>query len=209
MMISVSYLSSKYTKEDTIKLIERTSADYIHVDLMDGGFVPSRNFTMDEITSLFKNHLKPLDIHLMVFDPIIYIEELALLKPEYITFHVEATKDVVKTIETIKNQGIKVGLTLKPSTDILELMPYISLVDMILIMSVEPGAGGQKFIESSVDRLKELIRVREENNLHFKISMDGGINSETINKVKDLDIVVSGSYICKSDDYEVAIQSLR
>ena len=154
MEISVSYLSSKYSKEETIRLIEATDADYIHVDLMDGGFVPHKNFTIPEVLELLSGHVKPLDIHLMVFDPIIYIEELAKLKPKYITFHVEATKDIVKTIEEIKKRDIRVGLSIKPNTDLYELMPYLSLVDLVLIMSVELGEGGQEFIPNSVFRLQ-------------------------------------------------------
>ncbi len=209
MKISVSYLSSKYSKEDTIRLIEATDADYIHVDLMDGGFVPTKNFTISEVLSLLEKHIKPLDIHLMVFDPIIYISDLAKLKPKYITFHVEATKDIVKTIEEIRKQGIGVGLSIKPNTDLYELMPYLSLVDLVLLMSVEPGAGGQEFISSSVERLKELLEYRRQNNLSFQIEMDGGINKDTIKQVADLDIVVSGSFVCKSDHYQERINELK
>ena len=180
MEISVSYLSSKYSKEHTIRLIEETTAHYIHVDLMDGGFVPNKNFTMPEVLDLLKDHQKPIDVHLMVFDPIIYIDELAKLQPEYITFHVEATKDVVKTIEMIRGYGIQVGLSIKPNTDLYELMPYLALIDLVLIMSVEPGRGGQEFIPSSVSRLQELLQIRKENHLSFKIEMDGGINKDTI-----------------------------
>ena len=209
MKISVSYLSSKYGKEETIRLIEATDADYIHVDLMDGGFVPTKNFTISEVLSLLEKHIKPLDIHLMVFDPIIYISDLAKLKPKYITFHVEATKDIVKTIEEIRKQGIGVGLSIKPNTDLYELMPYLSLVDLVLLMSVEPGAGGQEFISSSVERLKELLEYRRQNNLSFQIEMDGGINKDTIKQVADLDIVVSGSFVCKSDHYQERINELK
>ena len=209
MKISVSYLSSKYSKEETIRLIEATDADYIHVDLMDGGFVPTKNFTISEVLSLLEKHIKPLDIHLMVFDPIIYISDLAKLKPKYITFHVEATKDIVKTIEEIRKQGIGVGLSIKPNTDLYELMPYLSLVDLVLLMSVEPGAGGQEFISSSVERLKELLEYRRQNNLSFQIEMDGGINKDTIKQVADLDIVVSGSFVCKSDHYQERINELK
>lgn len=209
MKIAVSYLSSYYSKEKTISLIENTSADYIHVDLMDGGFVQSKNFTTNEVILLLKEHKKPLDIHLMTFDPILYIDDLVKLNPEYITFHLEATKDVIKTIELIKRHNIKVGLSIKPNTDILELMPYLSLIDLVLIMSVEPGAGGQSFIMDSVQRLNNLIDFRNINNLSFKISMDGGINNETVKLVPNLDIVVSGSFICKSNDYEKQIQTLR
>ena len=209
LKISVSYLSSKYDAKTTIGLIEETNADYIHVDLMDGGFVPHKNFTIPEVLELLEHHKKPLDIHLMVFDPIIYIEDLSKLKPEYITFHVEATKDIVKTIEEIKKYGIKAGLSIKPNTDLYELMPYLSIVDLVLIMSVEPGAGGQEFLESSVARLHELLKIREENHLAFQIEMDGGINSKTIQLVSELDIAVSGSFVCKSTSFQEKIDELR
>lgn len=209
MQISVSYLSSYYSNEKTVMMLESTSADYIHVDLMDGGFVDSKNFTIDNVLKLLKNHEKPLDIHLMTFDPLIYINDLAVLKPEYITFHLEATKDIVKTIELIKRNNIKVGISIKPATNILELMPYLALVDLVLLMSVEPGAGGQNFIYHIADKLKDLKKVRTKNNLNFKIAMDGGLNEDTIKLVKDLDIAVVGSYICKSNNYEERIKLLK
>lgn len=209
LKVAVSYLASYYSKEKTIKLIEDSSADYIHVDLMDGGFVEKKNFKIEEVVDLLKNHTKPLDIHLMTFDPILYIESLSVLNPEYITFHIEATKDIIKTIEIIKRNNIKVGLAIKPNTEVVELMPYLSLIDLVVIMSVEPGAGGQAFMMESVGRLDELIRIRETNNLEFKIAMDGGINDKTISLVKRLDIAISGSYVCKSNDYESKINSLR
>lgn len=209
MQISVSYLSSFYSKEKTIMMLENTSADFIHVDLMDGGFVPTKNFTIAETLKLLKNHEKPLDIHLMTFDPLIYIQDLAKLNPEYITFHLEATKDIVKTIELIKRNNIKVGLSIKPATNILELMPYLTLVDLVLLMSVEPGAGGQSFIYHTADKLQDLIKVRKDNNLNFKIAMDGGLNEDTIKLVKDLDIAVVGSYICKSNNYEEKISIIK
>ncbi len=209
MQIAVSYLVSNYSKEKTIMKIEATNADYIHVDLMDGGFVPNKNFTIEETLKLLKNHQKPLDIHLMTFDPLIYIKDLATINPEYITFHLEATKDIVKTIELIKSYNIKVGIAIKPNTNILELMPYLALVDLVLIMSVEPGMGGQAFLPNSVDRLNTLINLRKDNNLNFKIEMDGGINKDTIKLVPSLDIAVSGSYICKSDNYNKSIEALK
>lgn len=209
MEIAVSYLSSKFSKEKTIRLIEQTAADYIHVDLMDGGFVPHKNFVLPEVLTLLNNHSKDLDIHLMVFDPLIYIKDLASLMPKYITFHIEATKDVVKTIEKIREYNIGVGLAIKPNTDLYELMPYLSLVDLVLIMSVEPGAGGQEFIPTSVDRFQELSNFRATNNLVFKIEMDGGINDKTIKLVPNLDIAVSGSFVCKGDDYVEQVNKLK
>lgn len=209
MKLSISYLISYYSKEKTILKLEETSTDYIHVDLMDGGFVPIKNFKIEEVLELLKNTKKPLDIHLMTFDPILYIEYLKTLEPAYITFHIEATKDIIKTIETIKKNNIKVGLAISPETDILELMPYLSLIDLVLIMSVNPGMGGQPFLMSSISRLNNLITIREVNNLNFLISMDGGINDETIKLVPKLDMAVSGAYICKSDNYEERITTLK
>lgn len=208
MKISVSYLSSKKSMRETIRLIEETTADYIHVDLMDGGFVPKKNFTIEEVEELLEKHTKPLDIHLMVFDPIIYVPSLAKLNPEFITFHLEATKDVVKTIEAIKMQGIKAGITIRPDTDLYELMPYLSLVDLVLIMSVEPGEGGQEFMTSAVERLQELLQIRKNNGLSFLTQIDGGINKDTIRFVGDVDIVVSGSFICNSSNYQERINEL-
>ena len=208
MKIAVSYLSSKKSKKETIQLIEDTTADYIHVDLMDGGFVSKKNFTTKEVEELLENHTKPLDIHLMVFDPIIYVSSLAKLNPEFITFHLEATKDIVKTIEAIKMQGIKAGITIRPDTDLYELMPYLSLVDLVLIMSVNPGEGGQEFMMSAVDRLQALREIRKNNGLSFLIEIDGGINKDTIKFVKDVDIAVSGSFICNSFNYQERIDEL-
>ena len=209
MKIAVSYLKSKFSKAQTLHLIEKTSADYIHVDLMDGGFVPNKNFSMKEVLADLENHKKPIDIHLMVFDPIIYIHDLAKLHPNYVTFHIEATNEVVKTIEEIRKYDIKVGLSIKPETDLYELMPYLSLVDLVLVMSVEPGRGGQSFIPFSVNRLEELLKIREENHLNFLIEMDGGINSDTIQLVSSVDIAVSGSFVCMSDDFQLKIDELQ
>ena len=209
MQISVSYLTSFYSKEKTINLITKTTADYLHADLMDGLFVANKNFNINEIVPLLKETKIPLDIHLMVLDPIIYIPILKELKPEYITFHLEATKDVIKTIQVLKEAHIKVGLSLKPETEILELMPYLSFIDLVLVMSVEPGAGGQEFLPNTPERLKTLLNYREKYNLNFKIEVDGGINNNTISLIKEADIAVVGSYICKAKNYELQITKLK
>lgn len=209
MLVSVSYLNEENKDAIIIKNIESSKADFIHVDLRDGAFVPKKNFTIPKLNALLGNHELPLDIHMMTFDPIIYIKDLAKLNPNNITFHIEATKDVVGTIEAIKKEGIKVGLALKPDTDLLELMPYLCMIDLVLIMSVTPGASGQPFIENSVSRLQELLKIRKENNYNFKIAMDGGLNADTIKLVKDLDIAVSSSFVTGGNNYNERIDMLK
>lgn len=209
MKIAVSYLSSYYSQEQTLNLIEQTTAEYIHVDLMDGVFVAQKNFKIKDTLNLLKNHNKPLDIHLMVLDPIFYIKELSKLQPEYITFHLEATKDIVKTIELIKKLNIKVGLSIKPETPINELIPYMPFIDLILIMCVEPGKGGQEFLPISIDRIKELNEIKEQSHYSFKVEVDGGINVNTIEKLPAVDIIVSGSFVCHSTDFQTQINLLK
>lgn len=208
MKIAVSFLKSKYEKEETIRKIEETSADYIHVDLMDGVFVSNNNINMPQLISLLKDSNKPLDVHLMTDQVEPYLNDLNKLNVEYITFHLESSVDILKTIQQIKEKNIKVGLTIKPSTDIHELLPYLSEIDLVLIMSVEPGLGGQKFMTDSIKRL-EIVKEYQKDN-HFVISIDGGINDETIKLVQDkVDMAVSGSFVCESDDFEQKIIQLK
>jgi len=208
MKIAVSYLKSKYSKEETIERINQTSADYLHVDLMDGSFVEQNNLNWKELTKLLKKSQKPLDIHLMTNDLDIQIMEAIKQKPEMITFHLEATKEVSKWIKVLKKAKIKVGIALNPDTPINLVIPFLKEVDFILIMSVVPGLGGQAFLKSILPKLKELSSYRKE--YSFKISIDGGINEETIFNVKEMvDMIVSGSYICQNENYEEQIKQLR
>lgn len=208
MKISVSYLKSIYDKPETIKKITQTDADFIHVDLMDGKFVPTNNFTIPEVLSLLQETTKKLDIHLMTYDLETYIDQLAVLKPEYITFHIEATKNPIKIIELIKYHQIKAGIAIKPNTKIENLEPYLKQIDLVLVMSVEPGAGGQSFQMSTIDKIMQLEQYQKENS--FLINVDGGINEETIQTIKnEIDIVVSGSFICMKEDFQTQINLLR
>lgn len=211
MKISVSYLSSIFDKKSTIRLIDNSNADMIHVDLMDGMFVPKRNFYIEETLEDLKDTKKPLDIHLMVYEPEKYIKDLSTLKPEYITFHLESKTDIKETIKLIKSYGIKVGISIKPNTDISYLEPYYNDVDLILIMSVEPGAGGQRFIFDMLEKVEDLNDLKYNKGYKFMISVDGGLNEYTAIKCRDsgANIIVSGSYVCRHENYNERINLLR
>ena len=207
--VSASILSVN-DLDDTIKELNTLDIDYIHLDIMDGKFVPNTSFTYDQIKKIIEVSEKPFDVHLMVRDVEDYIYHYAMLNTEYITFHYEVLKDL-KIIKKIKNYGIKCGISVKPSTDIeliYELLPYI---DMVLIMSVEPGRGGQKFIDNSLNKIKELKDYIKKNNLNVIISVDGGINNNTgVNCVKNgADMLVVGSALINSNDKENFIKELK
>lgn len=211
MKVAVSYLSNRHKAADTIKKIDASCADYIHVDLIDGKFVGEKNFTIGKEVALLSNVNKPLDVHLMTLKPEKYFMDLATLNIEYITFHIEAVKSVYEVINKIKNIGIKAGLAINPETDIDSLKDYLKDIDQVLIMSVNPGLGGQEFINTVLPKIDELIEVRKEFNYSFIISVDGGVNDETINELKtrDIDMVVSGSFICNSNNFDEQIIKLK
>lgn len=207
MKISVSYLSSKNIVEDLRKL-NVTNADFIHVDVMDGKFVKNKTLPFKKIKDIHKYTNKRLDVHLMVKKPLKYISDYATLNTEYITVHIE-NKYVDKALEQIEFYGIKKGLSIKPNTPLEVLEPYLDKVDLILVMSVEPGKGGQAFIEDTKDRVKQLKEMIKKNNSHALISVDGGINEEVASSLKEADILVSGSYITSSEDFQYQIYKLR
>lgn len=208
MKVSASFLSSKNPAKDLVKLND-TDVDYIHVDIMDGKFVSNKTMPFSEMKNIYKYTSKRLDVHLMVRDPKKYIPLYAELNTEYITFHVEIDEDIMSLLELIKSYSIKAGLSIKPNTKISELIPYLPYIDMILVMSVEPGAGGQSFIEESESRIDEIRQLLNSYNIPAVINVDGGINDTTISKCRNADIVVAGSYIINSDNFQEKISSLR
>lgn len=201
-MIAVSFLKSKFNKLDTIKKIDKSKASLIHVDLMDGIYVENNN--LDNYLEGLVNTTKPLDVHLMVDNPLKYINDLAKLNTKIITFHLDSSDNPLEVIDKIKQYNIKVGIAINPEDNISILDDYYNLIDYVLIMSVVPGLGGQEFIKEVLDKVKLL---QDKNVL---LGIDGGINNETIKYLKDyrIDIVVSGSYVCMSDNYNKQIDEL-
>ena len=203
--ISPSILASN-NRIESINKLNNTNADYIHIDAMDGIFVPNTQMPIDEIIELEKHSKIPLDVHLMVNNPIEYIEKLNNKNIEYITIHVEITKDIDKLIDEIKKLNYKVGLSIKPNTPIEKLIPYIDKIDLVLVMSVEPGFGGQQFIPNSLIKAENIRKL----NKNIIIEIDGGIKDTNIDEVKKyVDIAVVGSYITNSNDYNEAINKLK
>lgn len=205
MKIAVSILSSIYDEETTIKKINETDAEYVHVDVMDNSFVlgatPKREY--------LHQSQKPLDVHLMVSRPFEYIAEFAGLKAKSITIHVELEDDLNTLLDYIKSLNIECGLAINPETEIGALEPYLEKLDEVLVMLVTPGKGGQTMQEDVLYKIDELKEIKEKKNLDFKIIVDGGVNDKTAHLVKNADMAVSGSFICKSEDYQGQIDILR
>lgn len=199
MLVSASILSKEYKPEDLVKKYNDTRVDYIHLDVMDGKFVKNKTYTLGDIKKYNNLSSKKLDIHLMVKNPNKYISELALLNTLYITFHYEATSNIEKLIEEVKNYGIKVGISINPKTNVSKLYPYLKYIDMVLIMSVNPGASGQTFIEKTYIKIEKLKNEITKNNYKTIISVDGGINDENCLKLKEAgaNMLVSASFIQK------------
>ena len=191
MKLSISLLSIK-DRIEFIKKINDCNIDYIHIDVMDKTFVDNVAYSMEEIREINAISNKKLDVHLMVNDPFKYIDNLRDMNIEYITFHVEIDEDINKLIDIVHGMGYKCGLAINPNTNIDALEPYISNIDLILVMSVMPGYGGQLFINSIYNKL-ESLRNKYKNMI---ISVDGGINQDNIYKLRSLvDMLVIGSYL--------------
>lgn len=206
MKVSVSVLSVYDRLINAVKKVNESSADFLHIDVMDGNFVPDKKFPIEVLKDVKLISKKPLDVHLMV-DDLEQVKKYALLKPEYLTFHVEILEDY-EIIDYIKSLGIKVGLAINPDTNVELLTPYLDDIDMVLFMSVEPGMGGQSFKEEVIEKIK---RLKEYAPSEVIISIDGGVNDKTISlcKYAGCDMVVSGSYITNSDNYNERISELR
>lgn len=184
-----------------MKKTEENGAAYIHFDVMDGMFVPSISFGMPVLASIHDATEQFMDAHLMVQEPIRYVEAFQKAGADYVTVHLEACEDVKTTLDKIHACGMKAGLAVNPETDVKELVPYMEDVEMILIMSVQPGFGGQKFIPESLDKIREVRAMLNEKNLETDIQADGGIYVENVREVLDAgaNVIVAGSAVFRGD----------
>lgn len=208
-IISPSILSCDFLNlEQGINDLNNTSCEWLHLDVMDGNFVPNITFGYQLVEKINNITQKTLDVHLMLENPQEYIKKFADAGSDYITFHVEANGYVKEIIDEIHSYGKKAGIAIKPNTSISEIIDYLPFVDLVLVMSVEPGFGGQTFIASSEKKINELKQIKDDKQYNFLISVDGGINDKTKNKANKADVLVSGSYLF-DENMEQKIDLLR
>ena len=211
-ILSPSILSADFKKlGEELETIDKAGAEYVHVDVMDGLFVKSISFGMPVIKSARSATDKVFDVHLMIEEPIRYIEDFVKAGADIITVHVEACKDVVATLEKIKECGVKAAITLNPPTPVSAIEPYLDKVDMVLVMSVNPGFGGQKFIENTYKKISETKDLILSNNSTALIQIDGGVNLDNASKLFDAgaDVLVAGNAVFSSADPERTIELLK
>lgn len=209
--VAPSILSADFSKLGAdVQEICEFGADYIHVDVMDGAFVPNISFGAGVMKSLNNVATIPYDVHLMIEDPDRYIEDFVTPNTEFITVHQEACRHLDRTIQHIHSTGVKAGVALNPATPIVMVEDVLDKVDMILIMSVNPGFGGQKFIPRALDKIRRLDEIRKENGYDFVIEVDGGVNLQNCEELKSVgtDILVAGSAVFKAESRKEAIAVL-
>lgn len=208
-LIAPSILSADFARlGEEIRQVEKAGADWIHVDVMDGHFVPNLTIGAPVVKSLRPVTRLPLDVHLMIEEPERYIEDFCKAGSDYLTIHVEATSQVEKTLQRIRALNVKPGITLRPGTAVETVFPFLKLVDLILVMTVEPGFGGQSFMVDQIAKLSALRSELKRQGTTALLEVDGGINQETAKQVREADVLVAGNYVFKND-YAQAIKNLK
>lgn len=210
--ISPSILSSDFANlESEFDAIADCGADWAHVDVMDGHFVPNITIGIPVVKSLKKISRIPLDVHLMISDPLKYAPEFAKAGGDIITFHIESDSDTAETIKAIKQSGAKAGISLKPVTPAEAIFPYLDSIDMALIMTVEPGFGGQSFMADMAPKVRAIADECRRRGLDMDIQVDGGIDPKTVTAVAEAgaNVFVAGSAVFKYDDYALPISEIR
>lgn len=210
-IISPSMLSADFGNlERDTKMIDRSAAEWVHIDVMDGVFVPNISFGFPVMKPIRKATNKVLDVHLMIVEPEKYVRRFVEAGADYVTFHYEATDDIEGCIKAIREAGAKVGISIKPATDAAALTDILSKVDLVLVMSVEPGFGGQSFINGSLDKIRDLAKMRQEQGLDFIIEVDGGISAKNAAEVFNAgaEALVAGSAVFGAADPEAEIENM-